>query len=172
MRQGPDTDPSTGTFVVDVATGALHRIAPDSTWSVSWAPDGDRLAISTTAVSGTDAHIVGVVLMAADGSSRRLVPSDGFGARYSPDGATIAVGTQQATKVMAPDGSGLRFLHEGGLIAWSPDSRNLVVGDTAGDAIVSLAGCDHHLLTPQKNQDFAAWAPDGRSIAVVAFTGW
>jgi hypothetical protein len=108
---------------------------------VSWSPDGNRLAVSTTRISGSSEQIVGVVLMAADGSSRRVV---------------------------AADGSGLRYLHEGGLVSWSPNSHYLVVSD----AVVSLDGCDHHLLTPQKNQNFAVWSPDSRSIAVVAFTGW
>jgi WD40 repeat protein len=170
--QGPDSEPSTGTFIVDVATGAVARVAPDSTWSVSWSPDGDRLALSTTAVNGTSTRIVGVVLMAADGTSRQVIPTDGFGARFSPDGTDIAVGTQQATKIMAPDGTGLRYLHEGGLIGWSPDSGFVAVDDPAGEAIVRRDGCERHVLTRQKNQSCATWSPDSRALACVAFTGW
>jgi len=74
---------------------------------------------------------------------------------------------------MAPDGTRLRYLHDGGLIGWSPDSRYVAVSDTAGEAIVSPSdGCERHLLTRQKNQNCGTWAPDSRTMACVGFTGW
>jgi hypothetical protein len=102
---------------------------------------------------------------------------------WSPDGGTIALlgessATQRGLYLMEPDGTNVRLL-SGGLemtagLAWSPDSRWLVVSGSIPGAtqarsalsLVKVATGERWLLTDTFVRE-VAWSPDGRWIACV-----
>jgi WD40 repeat protein len=136
-------------FVVGAHGNGLTRLTPRGTTtavvfsydSVSWSPDGTKVAV--TAANGPFWHtpIRSVCITSADGSSfERIGPLGNiWDAVWSPNGrwiafsmATNATGGLFQLYLMHPDGSGVRQLTAGndGLSSlhptWSPDSDQLL----------------------------------------------
>ncbi|MEP6759572.1 MAG: hypothetical protein ABJB55_10290 [Actinomycetota bacterium] len=136
-------------FVVGVDGGGGTRLSPPgmttavvfSYDSVSWSPDGTKVAVAAAKGSFWQTTIHSVYVASADGSSfKRIGPhGDIWDAVWSPDGRWIAFSmATRATDglfqlyLMRPDGSAVRQLTSGsdGLSSlhptWSPDSDQLM----------------------------------------------
>jgi Tol biopolymer transport system component len=136
-------------FVVGAHGKGLTRLTPQGTTtavvfsydSVSWSPDGTKVAVAAAKEPFWNTHIHSVYVATADGSSFKRVGPRGniWDAVWSPDGRWIAF--SMATKatsglfqlyLMHPNGSDVRQLTSGsdGLASlhptWSPDSDQLL----------------------------------------------
>jgi Tol biopolymer transport system component len=148
----------------------------------SWAPDGQRLAISDS--STTVQSTIKVVSL----GDRRLRPvtqpspgrSDASPA-WSPRGDTIAFVRRHWKRwvpvilVVMPDGSGLRRLTRGTSPSWSPDGRRLVFAWGSSIYRVDADGSNRIRLARGLNARGDAlqprWSPDGRSILYLSTRG-
>ncbi|AVZ76346.1 hypothetical protein SLUN_33230 [Streptomyces lunaelactis] len=159
--------------VWDAATGAPAgptTTLDDRAWSVSWAPQGDRLAFSTN--DG--------LLQVADGRGGTLFEHRGEvveGCAWSPDGRRLATGGHDGTvRVLAArDGTELMKLTEHqdwvGRVAWSPsgrllascsDDRTCRLWDTTESRqLTVLRGHDNYV-------EDAAWSPDEAQVATAS----
>ena len=127
----------------------LTRLTPKGTTtavvfsydSVSWSPDGTKVAVAAAKEPFWNTSIHSVYVASADGSSFKRVGPRGniWDAVWSPDGrwiafsmATKATGGLFQLYLMHPNGSGVRQLTSGsdGLSSlhptWSPDSDQLL----------------------------------------------
>ncbi|MGZ8614531.1 MAG: hypothetical protein ACXWX4_07610 [Actinomycetota bacterium] len=140
----PDWRPDGETIAFVAGDGRVMFVAPDGTGlresgfagarSVSWAPDGERLAI---AVDGN--VFVGNV---TTGETQQLTSSGSPGSDYevawSPTSDTIAFTRARDVYVVGADGTGLMNLTPGGgggydrSPAWSPDGAELVFASDRG----------------------------------------
>lgn len=162
---GPDdTNGKEDVFVKTLATGAVQRVASDSSCP-KWSPDGARIAFA----SGAD----------------NLVPGDTNGT-WDVFVTTLATGAVQrvntdATGTQANSGSscGPVWSPDGTRIAFASNASNLVAGDTndARDVFVKTlaTGAIQRINTDNvgtqanKNYSFGPlWSPDGASIAFVS----
>jgi dipeptidyl aminopeptidase/acylaminoacyl peptidase len=96
-------------WVVDVATGALRDLTPDSTLWFDWmepagqydiAPDGSELAFAATAFDEARQLLRSAIYLVPleDGPVRCLTPdhpADDLRPRYAPDGRTLVYGSQR-----------------------------------------------------------------------------
>jgi hypothetical protein len=135
-------------FVIGADGSGLTRLTPAGTTSafvpgdsVSWSPDGTRVALAAANGPFWDTTIHSVYIARADGSSFKRIGPQGniWDAVWSPNGRWIAFSmASTATSglfelyLMHPDGSGVRQLTLGsdGLSAmpsaWSPDGGQLL----------------------------------------------
>lgn len=136
-------------FLVGADGSGLTRLTPAGTTtavvfsydSVSWSPDGTKVAVAAAHGPFFDTAIHSVYIASADGSSfKRIGPLGNiWDAVWSPDGqwiafsmATKATGGQLQLYLMHPNGSEVRQLTSGsdGLSSlhptWSPDSDQLL----------------------------------------------
>ena len=122
----PNSRPNPTIAVIGADGSNQTTIGPGS--SPDWSPDGQRLVYQLNnqlLVSDARPDAAPVAIAALD-----VYPNSG-GARWSPDGTVIAFTRAGGTvSVVHPDGSGLRDVGSdplGGVVGWSPDSRNLAV---------------------------------------------
>lgn len=136
-------------FVVGANGSGLTRLTPRGTTtavvfsydSVSWSPDGTKVAVAAANGPSWDTAIHSVYIASADGSSfKRIGPLGNiWDAVWSPDGQWIAFSMANKAKgalfqlyLMHPDGSEVRQLTSAsdGLSSlhptWSPDSSQLL----------------------------------------------
>jgi spore germination protein len=125
-------------YVLEVATGKLSRVTddPEADLRPNWSPDGNWLAFESYRTGNFDIFIT------------------------SRDGAQVYQVTGSAYADLAP--------------AWSPDGRALAFTSYRGGnkdiwlALLSDA-LDEHAInltgTPDRDEDDAAWAPDGALLA-------
>jgi Tol biopolymer transport system component len=174
-------------FVVGSNGNGLTRLTPPGTTSafvpgdsVSWSPDGTKVALAD--VTGPFWHndARSVYIAGADGSSFRPIGPRGdiWDAVWSPDGRWIAFAMAPAKGglhelyLMQPDGSGVRQLTTpgDGLSAlpwtWSPDSRQLLLVrgvEDFGDVniwSINVDGSHLYQVTHQKATYLSpAWLP-------------
>lgn len=136
-------------FLVGADGSGLTRLTPAGTTtavvfsydSVSWSPDGTKVAVAAAHGPFFDTAIHSVYIASADGSSFKQIGPLGniWDAVWSPDGqwiafsmATKATAGQFQLYLMHPNGSSVRQLTSGsdGLSSlhptWSPDSQQLL----------------------------------------------
>jgi len=158
-----------------------HR---DQVTSVSWSPDGTRLATGSKdgtakvweAASGRElltlkghAGEVGAVSGSAND------PRYAMSVSWSPDGTRLATGSWDSTAAKVWEAAGGRELltlegHAGGVssVSWSPDGTRLATGSGDGTAKVWDASSGRELLTlkGQTGEDASvSWSPDGTRLA-------
>ena len=179
-------DPEEGTL--SNLTGEMPTNSPEE---ARLSPDGTRLAYP----EGPE-----VYLAEADGSNPRLLSQGGgFGARvwWSPDSQRLAytTGNHPTDRLVVADRDGgnpvtlLPSLEESGYVAslaWSPDSRMLLVAtdayhrqtprptrllllDADGSGQCQLLGAYLHNRWPCRLA--ASWSPDGRTLALSRWDG-
>jgi WD40 repeat protein len=155
-------------FVVGTDGAGLTRLTPRGTTtavvhsydSVSWSPDGSKVAVAAANGSFSENPIHSVYIAGADGSTfKRIGPLGNiWDAVWSPDGqwiafsmATKAAGGLFELYLMHPDGSGVRLLtpDSDGLSSlhptWSPDSHQLLFlrgTSNSGDADIWSVNVD------------------------------
>lgn len=134
----------------------------------SVSPDGTHIAFDHTGDDGD-----GIAVMNADGTGRTVItPAGATFPVWSPDGTTIAFAGEpfqdNSIYVVHPDGSGLRRVAKDAPnygIAWSPDSRVIAYGGSAGLSTVDITSGVHTVLVPLPGSWRPAWSPDGTRIA-------
>jgi WD40 repeat protein/predicted Ser/Thr protein kinase len=143
---------------------------PSRVVSVSWSPEGTRLA--TASMDGT-----AKVWDAAGGRELRTLKGHTgwlWSVSWSPDGTRLATGSADGTAKVweAADGRDLLTLrgHTGWVYAasWSPDGTRLATGSDDGTAKVWEAADGRELLTLRGHAGtvFAvSWSRDGRRLA-------
>lgn len=155
---------------------------------ISWSPDGQRVAFSTTPSSGVGGSVLYV--MRADGRGLRKLARGFSSAAWSPDGTKIAAAGPGGIFVMTPTGTGRTRLIAGraSAPAWSPNGQQIAfvkqlarggtaleVANSDGSNQVELIGscppqCSASAVIPAIGEPPAAtdqpsWAPDGKAIA-------
>jgi dipeptidyl aminopeptidase/acylaminoacyl peptidase len=145
-------------WTVDVASKASAEITHDDAFTVSslsWAPDGTRIAFTASPTPLLRDERDDVYVVSADGKSvERIAATTGVEANpaWSPDGSTIAF--TSVPNEAAPHGDGIaprplvnarlmlydvagrrardvsspQFDHNPGSLQWSPDGRRILIG--------------------------------------------
>ncbi len=173
--------------IMSVDGGGRTRLGPATgqPWEVTWAPDGNRLALPVWGKDDDQATVVD-----SDGYHRHHLFTDSTNRRFaawSPDGTKIAVATQptqdegddkEYVEVVNVDGSGRpvqidskRYSH--GEVAWSPDSRWLAfasephldgwvitTGQADGTKSHAVIDCQYGFMPGRP-----VWSPDGSTLA-------
>jgi hypothetical protein len=156
---------------LDIESGRLTQLC-DGTHP-SWSPDGDRFVCSRS--DGGQ----GIWIMDGDGQAGRRI-GEGFSPRWSPDGTKIAYVQEQSLwihDVASGESEALvtredhSYRHLWWNMAWSPDSRRLVLcGVSAGTSDVLIANLDtpgqlrvRESSSVELGRAFA-WSPDGRRV--------
>jgi Tol biopolymer transport system component len=170
-------------------------------WSLSWSPDGTRLAAEVMLLYPVTGELYGrIYLIHADGSgvkelTQNEVPVVVFSPRWSPAGDWIAYmqGGIAPTylRLTKPDGTGdkalVRSIRNVLSIAWSPDGSHLayatschycdVLNDDEPDdlRLVSLDGLEEDTLFRFEDRWLEifglSWSPDGSYLAFTASMG-
>ena len=165
-------NPTPDVYVQNVAGGGQELLAKGR--SPRWSPDGSKLAVAVPENL--------VVIDLVTGDETKLFANEvaqlfnGFD--WSPDGARLAVVvTRPASRhreLFLIDARGEKFglkmrmtTGSSGVLAWSPDARQIALSTQQKIHIVSETGTEGAKLIPGqngKNHD-PAWSPDGKWIA-------
>jgi TolB protein len=157
-----------GLWIVDVARASARRITPDE-WEAqypAWSPDGKSIAF-TKVVPPDDFSIF---VIRPDGSGlRRLSTTDNNDnyAAWSPDGQRLAFHSERTPRaglwIMDADGSGERFLSEGGEPQWEPGRWIIfncaLSSESARVCAIPPNGKDATLLPLDRQAAFPNWLP-------------
>ena len=129
---------------------------PGGVATLSWAPDGHRLA------TGLNQTTPQIVVHELDGTSRAVAV--GTDPAWSPNGDAIAYATRTGgVAVVAPEGASATQVALGAHPAWSPDGRRLAY-DRDGSVFAATAdGSSEVGMSPGTRP---AWSPDGSWIGV------
>jgi Tol biopolymer transport system component len=179
-------DAGGGVDTVGADGSGLRRLDRGVWWQAIWAPDGTRVAFWGCCGS------VGLSVRSLRGGvPREVMPGFVMEAVWSPDGRWI-VGRRRLGEVnrgpfprkpvryalyrVHPDGSGLRRITSWtasgfSLQGWSPDSRRLL---TIRDSTLALLDLNGNATAIPGVGDvlYAAWSPDGRTIAYARDAGF
>ena len=141
--------------------------------SISWSPDGERMAYAADTPGGTAIFIADL----AGGATRITDPSlKGVDPAWSPDGSTIVFVSSETTTlhVVAPDGSKEHELASLKQIVlwpdWSPDGALIAVSAAPDEHLdvftVTADGRTVTNISHDPSDEFSpSWSPDGRRLA-------
>jgi Tol biopolymer transport system component len=164
-------------YVTTVDGSGSRRLLGDSVlhaWSISWSPDGSRIAV---AMARAGAEWARVYVVKPDGSDvRALVDGVGSQISWSPDSrrflfsgecgprgeAGVCISDIDATtsSLMFPGGEAPR---------WSPDGARIAFVLNSGICMIDADGSNQRCLTAPNSNDWlapSAWSPDGKQIFV------
>lgn len=146
--------------------------------SPSFSPDGQKVVFANRAGEGPTS----IWVIEQDGANPKLLypaPNNVVAVAWSPDGATIAyaMSVDQPNEfqvfLMNPDGTNHRRISQGllgigGSLAWSPDSRYLLIfAGPPGDKDIyriEVSNGNYLRLTSGGNNTAASYSPDGTQI--------
>ena len=182
--QDYDGDENFDLFVLDLATGAVRNLTPNTpdeaiNWSARWLPDQAGLVY----VSNRDGRFA-TYLMSIDAGRVRRLTDHAFSdliAKPSPDGKwvaveTMVVGQEIGTRCVPLAGGESTWLGdasgrvEASSVCWSPDSRKIVfASDAKGGSdigVFDLESRSIRWLTDGAHECYTpVWSPDGKTIA-------
>jgi Tol biopolymer transport system component len=156
------------------ADGSDRNILSVASDTLTWSPDGTRLAIESCCIDFRSS----ITIINADGSGRIELTQNGGAAAWSPDGTRLVFVTNEADQRASissvnADGSGLRQLtSDGNAPAWSPNGTRLAFATYRGRQALSISviNADGSGLSQLTNGIAGApiWSPDGLRIAFVS----
>jgi Tol biopolymer transport system component len=158
-------------FVANADGSGLHEVA-SSARAPSWSKDGSLLAYEGDVTPYGESESVGIAR--PDGSAGHSVA--GFnsysfeGPVWSPRRNELAFQANNAVYTVRADGSGRHRLALGAAPTWAPDGGSLAFVRAGAVFRVSRTGSAPRRLTRTGYAFFPAWAPNGRSIAVLTGT--
>ena len=137
--------------------------------SVSWSPDGTRLATGSRDGTAKVWDAAGGRALVTLGGHTGMVDS----VSWSPDGTRLATGSRDGTAKVWDAAGGRELLalegHTGGSsVSWSPNGSRLATGSQDGMAKVwdAAGGRERLTLKGHTGRSFpCAWSPDGRRLA-------
>ena len=177
-------------YLLDVGTGEVRRLTPDTAWNLdpAWSPDGRRIAYQSTRDGRDNVYVMDV----ESGAVRRLTDGRGFSGypSWSPDGSWIAFdssrdgieappnppGYYRTIYLIRPDGTGLRRLLTFNDVssgpAWSPRGHQIAFQSVRAGRfdlyVVSDDGSRLEQLTHHEGTVGSAtwprWSADGARI--------
>ena len=176
-----------GILLLDANTGkTVKRLEPPGPFvtSLSWAPDGNRLAfnieVDPDADPAQDPSRGGVWVMdVSTGGSNQLIPCgtgpDACSVAWSPDGSTIAATHGNVLELIDPDSGDATVLQDFRQWAfhpsWSPDSARIAVGLRDGElTAVDRDGSGRTTLSRLPDLGGATWSPDGSTFVYLPGT--
>ncbi|GHO45999.1 hypothetical protein KSX_41620 [Ktedonospora formicarum] len=186
-RRIASTDEDNAIHIWDATNGDNERVIHLSLdpSSLSWSPDGTRLAVAN---SNSSAGMVQIV-EAASGNVLYTYKEDTFLNQvvWSPDGKRIASASEDgAVSIWDPTGNGSTLIYKGyqknhgvaRYLAWSPDGKRIAsIGRSSRtdheDTVQVWEVANQHLLYDYypgygRHVTGVAWSPDGKRIAMSA----
>jgi WD40-like Beta Propeller Repeat len=174
-----------GVYVFDVTTCVLGRFntAPSDD-SVTWSPDGSKLAFVRFTAPSTEARSNLFVLDLQTGAETQVsfAPDERkHTLTWSPDGSKLAFYMRSYTGEGPTQNFGLWILdlatssqklllpdseHGYCLYGWSPDSNSIAAGCTHGSLhLIDVASGERRVLDEHHGFGDPAWSPSGQMIA-------
>jgi len=152
-------------WIASAGGGAPRRLGPMA--------HAVQTARGTIAYAGSEPQ-PGIYSVVPDGSAPTLVAAGYEGVLPSPDGSGLVVFREKERGLEAAvvaDGTQVPMDGDVGLLAWSPDSQKLALGDPAG-TLVRIVGRDgHELSRVQAAVSEPVWSPDSSRLAGIVDAG-
>jgi TolB protein len=173
-RSSSQSQPS-AIYVVHPDGTGLRRVSRERGFdinSITWAPDGRRLAYIRALGTGRTFGLFVTSIAGKERELARTLTPSALAAAWSPDGRWLAFSVDTSgdrldgTYTITPDGSRRRRLTRttSEVLEWSPDSRTLLYGGEELMSIGANGAGKRRLATDVSNP---TWATDGRRIAFV-----
>jgi Tol biopolymer transport system component len=168
-NKGKDGTVSSAIYVVAVDGSKQKRLTSVEgiDGSPVWSPDGKRIAFCSNRFGNMD-----IFVMNADGRGVQRLTDDeanDTGPIWSPDGTQIAFISNGAQRdgvyLVRPNGTDKKLVCPGGRpVAWSPDSRRLLVATTENLIVTTSDGLAQVRLTDDAQARDAMFSPAGKAV--------